>query len=93
MDVSAEPFEDFMQIAVLDPLGMMHSSFRQPLPASLLRLAATPHLVGGARILEALRTSEMAMAGLWSTPSDLAQYLISIQNPGPTTARGLLRKS
>jgi CubicO group peptidase (beta-lactamase class C family) len=79
MDVSAEPFEAFMQTVVLDPLGMMHSSFRQPLPASLLRLAATPHLAGGARILEGLHTPEMAMAGLWSTPSDLAQYLISIQ--------------
>jgi CubicO group peptidase (beta-lactamase class C family) len=79
MDVSAEPFQDFMQTVVLDPLGMTHSSFRQPLPPSLSRIAATPHLAGGARILEEFRTPEMAMAGLWSTPSDLAQYLIGIQ--------------
>jgi CubicO group peptidase (beta-lactamase class C family) len=80
MDVAAQPFEDFMQTAVLDPLGMMHSSFRQPLPPSLLPLAATPHLAGGARIFNEFRTPEMAMAGLWSTPSDLAQYLTSIQS-------------
>ena len=79
MDVGALPFEDFMQTTVLDPLGMTHSSFRQPLPPVLLRLAATPHLAGGSRILAEFRTAEMAMAGLWSTPSDLAQYLISIQ--------------
>jgi CubicO group peptidase (beta-lactamase class C family) len=90
MDVSAKPFEDFMQTAVLDPLGMIHSSFRQPLPASLLRLAATPHLAGGARILEGLRTSEMAMAGLWSTPSDLAQYLVSIQRTLSGSNDGLI---
>jgi CubicO group peptidase (beta-lactamase class C family) len=90
MDVAAEPFEDFMQIAVLDPLGMMHSSFRQPLPPSLLRLAATPHLAGGARILEGLRTSEMAMAGLWSTPSDLAQYVISVQRTLSGSNDGLI---
>jgi CubicO group peptidase (beta-lactamase class C family) len=90
MDVGAERFEDFMQTAVLDPLGMMHSSFRQPLPPSLLRLAATPHLAGGARILEGLRTSEMAMAGLWSTPSDLAQYVISIQRTLSGSNDGLI---
>jgi len=90
MDVSTEPFEDFMQSAVLDPLGMMHSSFRQPLPPSLLRLAATPHLAGGARILEGLRTSEMAMAGLWSTPSDLAHYVISIQTTLSGSNDGLI---
>jgi CubicO group peptidase (beta-lactamase class C family) len=90
MEVGAEPFEDFMQTAVLDPLGMMHSSFRQPLPPSLLRLAATPHLAGGARIFEGLRTSEMAMAGLWSTPSDLAQYVISIQRTLSGSDDGLI---
>ena len=90
MDVAAEPFEDFMQSTVLDPLGMMHSSFRQPLPPLLLRLAATPHLAGGARILSGLRTSEMAMAGLWSTPSDLAQYLISIQRTFSGSNAGLI---
>jgi CubicO group peptidase (beta-lactamase class C family) len=90
MDVAAQPFEDFMQTVVLDPLGMMHSSFRQPLPASLLRLAATPHLAGGARILKEFRTPEMAMAGLWSTPSDLAQYLISIQRTLSGASDGLI---
>ena len=90
LDVSAEPFEDFMRTTVLDPLGMMHSSFRQPLAPSLLRLAATPHLAGGARILEELRTSEMAMAGLWSTPSDLAQYLIGIQTTLSGSNDGLI---
>jgi CubicO group peptidase (beta-lactamase class C family) len=90
MDVSAEPFEDFMQTAVVNPLGMMNSSFQQPLPPPLLRLAATPHLAGGARILEALRTSEMAMAGLWSTPSDLAQYVISIQRTLSGSNDGLI---
>lgn len=63
MDLSAEPFEDFMQTAVLHPLGMMHSSFRQPLSPSLLGFAATPHLAGGARILKGLHTPEMATVG------------------------------
>jgi CubicO group peptidase (beta-lactamase class C family) len=90
MDVSAEPFEDFMQKVVLDPLGMTHSSFRQPLPPSLLRIAGTPHLAGGARIVEELRTPEMAMAGLWSTPSDLTQYVISVQRTLSGSNDGLI---
>jgi CubicO group peptidase (beta-lactamase class C family) len=90
MDLSAEPFEDCMQTVVLHPLGMTHSSFRQPLPPSLLRIAATPHLAGGARILEEFRTPEMAMAGLWSTPSDLTRFLISIQRTLSGSNDGLI---
>jgi CubicO group peptidase (beta-lactamase class C family) len=79
MDASGQPFESFMETEVLRPLGMLHSSFRQPLPASLERIAAAGHYAGGQRIPGKLRTPEMAMAGLWSTPSDLARYLIDIQ--------------
>jgi len=79
MDVSGEPFESLMQAEVLRPLGMLHSSFRQPLPASLMRVAAAGYYAGGEPIPAKFRTPEMAMAGLWSTPSDLARYLIDIQ--------------
>jgi CubicO group peptidase (beta-lactamase class C family) len=79
VDVSGEPFDIFMESSVLHPLGMMHSSFRQPLPVSLNSLAATAHYAGGRPVPGAFRTPEMAMAGLWSTPSDLALYLINTQ--------------
>jgi CubicO group peptidase (beta-lactamase class C family) len=32
---SGQPFEDYIEARILTPLGMTHSTFRQPLPASL----------------------------------------------------------
>jgi CubicO group peptidase (beta-lactamase class C family) len=79
VDVAGRSFEELMQSNALQPLGMEHSSFSQPLPAPLLRLAATAHFAGGARVPGNFRTPEMAMAGLWTTPSDLTRYLIGVQ--------------
>lgn len=33
--VSGEPFDDYIEHHIFEPLGMTHASFRQPLPASL----------------------------------------------------------
>jgi CubicO group peptidase (beta-lactamase class C family) len=87
IDVTKTPFPKLLHDTVLDPLGMTHSTYDQPLPADLLRSAATPYLAnykpvpGGPHIYP-----ELAAAGLWSTPSDLARYAIEIQ-------RGLQGKS
>lgn len=42
-DVSNQPFAPFMKATVLNPLGMTHSSYEQPLPASMEANAATAH--------------------------------------------------
>lgn len=87
IDVTKTPFPKLLHDTVLDPLGMTYSTYDQPLPADLLRSAATPYLAnykpvpGGPHIYP-----ELAAAGLWSTPSDLARYAIEIQ-------RGLQGKS
>ncbi len=59
---------------------MTHSTFEEPLPKSLWPNAAKPYdgngnpIQGGWRIYP-----EMTPAGLWTTPSDLAQFAIEIQ--------------
>ena len=80
MDVSGQAFPDFMQDHVLRPLGMNASTFAQPLPEPLIPRAATGHWTGN----RALPTwwnvyPEMAPAGLWTTPSDLARFAIALQ--------------
>lgn len=101
-DASGESFERYMQSKILKPLGMTHSSFRQPLPASLSRWAAAAHYAGGEPVPGELRGPEIAVAGLWSTPSDLARYLINVQQAyqgttkspiGPELAREMLAPS
>jgi CubicO group peptidase (beta-lactamase class C family) len=72
-------FEAALRDLVLRPAGMQHSTFAQPLPASLALQAATGHygdgreLPGGWRVVP-----ELAAGGLWSTPRDLANLLIEI---------------
>jgi CubicO group peptidase (beta-lactamase class C family) len=79
-DVSNESFETFMQSKVLDVLGMKSSTYVQTPPTALAARRASGHRPGGARIPGKLHTyPEMAAAGLWTTASDLAQYLIYVQ--------------
>jgi len=79
-DVAEQSFPALMQERVLRPLGMVDSSFSNPLPASQLPRAAAGILPDGSA-LTGKRNSypEMAAAGLWTTSQDLARFLIEIQ--------------
>jgi CubicO group peptidase (beta-lactamase class C family) len=80
-DVTAEPFPDLMQELVLHPLHMVHSTFEQPLPETLKHLAAMPYDKDGNPIRGGPHTyPEMAVAGLWTTPSDIALFALAIQD-------------
>jgi CubicO group peptidase (beta-lactamase class C family) len=79
-DVTGQTFPALMQKLVLAPLGMKESTFEQPLPAPRLAEAAVGYRsdgkpVGGKRHVY----PEMAAAGLWTTPSDLARFAIGLQ--------------
>jgi len=80
-DVAGKPFEEIMQNEVLEPIGMAHSTFSQPLPEVYQPKAATGHLPDGSPIEGKYHTyPEQAAAGLWTTPSDLGLFAIDIQN-------------
>jgi CubicO group peptidase (beta-lactamase class C family) len=79
-DVTGKPFARFMQDTVLDRLGMKHSTFSQPLSPKELAQAALPYGSSGAPIGGGPHVyPEMAAAGLWTTPSDLANFAIELQ--------------
>lgn len=83
VDASAE-FEDFpslMESLVLEPLGMNDSTFEQPLPKRFHSRAATGYRSDGSPLDgNWVVHPEMAAAGLWTTPSDLARMFVSLQN-------------
>jgi CubicO group peptidase (beta-lactamase class C family) len=80
IDVSRESFPKLLRDTVLAPIGMSHSTYDQPLPPELRASAATPYMAKGERIPGDAHTyPEMAAAGLWTTPSDLAKYIIETQ--------------
>lgn len=80
-DVTGKPFPQIMSNLVLHPAGMTHSTYEQPLQKNLWPEAATPYRANGDPVKGGWHTyPEMAPAGLWTTPSDLARAAIEIQN-------------
>ncbi|MDM9622897.1 serine hydrolase domain-containing protein [Rhizobium sp. S96] len=78
-DATRRRFADVAAEQVLNPLGMASSTFSYPLPPALLQCVARGHTANGQEISGGWRvTPELAAAGLWSTPSDLAKLLIAI---------------
>jgi CubicO group peptidase (beta-lactamase class C family) len=89
-DVSHRSFADFIRRTVLDPLGMRRSTFEQPLPARLVRSAATAHGPDGRQLHGKWHVyPEMAAAGLWTTPSDLARFALAVQEAAAGRANRL----
>ncbi len=81
VDVAGRPFDRYAEEEVLLPLGMTDSTFTQPLPESLRNRSAMAHYAGGTPVPRRSDSiPEMAVAGLWTTPTDLAKYIIRIQD-------------
>ncbi len=80
-DVAGQPFSELMRELVLDPIGMAASTYEQPLPAARRAEAATAYRGDGSEVDGKWHTyPEMAAAGLWTTPSDLARWAITVQH-------------
>jgi CubicO group peptidase (beta-lactamase class C family) len=79
-ELSGRPFAQFMQSTVLAPLHMSNSSFEQPPAASGDASAALAHDKQGHRMGAPWHIyPEQATSGLWTTPSDLARFIVEIQ--------------
>lgn len=80
-EITHKPFPQLLDEFVIRPAGMTHSTFQQPLPAKLRPVAATPYRPTGEPVKGGAHTyPEMAAAGLWTTPSDLARMAIEVQS-------------
>jgi CubicO group peptidase (beta-lactamase class C family) len=79
MDVTGKPFPEFMRGNVLEKIGMTDSSYAQPLPDDwAARTAAGTYADGKAVHGRWHIYPEMAAAGLWTTPTDLAKFAIEV---------------
>jgi CubicO group peptidase (beta-lactamase class C family) len=78
-----KPFAQAMREIVLEPFGMRHSTFVQPLPTDLRPNAATGYRAGGEPVVGGWHTyPEQAAAGLWTTAEDLARFALELQKIG-----------
>ena len=79
-DARGRPFADIMRNDVLKPIGMANSSFEQPISSERDRNAARAHdREGQSRGPKWHVYPELAAAGLWTTPTDLALFAIEVQ--------------
>lgn len=80
IDVAQQPFEHIVDESVFEPLGMTSSSFDQILSEEELARTSAGHDTNGLNVSgDYNRYPEMSAAGLWSTPEDLAKFLIELQ--------------
>ena len=93
-DARKRPFADIMRDDVLRPIGMTRSTYEQPLPPSFDRNAARAHSRDGKSMGPKWHVyPEMAAAGLWTTPSDLARFLIEVQRSAAGQSNRVLSRT
>jgi len=79
-DLLGKPFSAILGELVLSPLGMISSFYEQPLPVKRSPRAACGHQQDGSALPNEWHVyPELAAAGLWTTPVDLAGFLIAMQ--------------
>jgi CubicO group peptidase (beta-lactamase class C family) len=93
-EVTGVPFQDFMQRAVLAKAGMRQSTYENPLPQRLAAVAASGYNSNGDALPGRYHTyPEMAAAGLWTTASDLARFVIEIQKSREGRSNQILKQA
>jgi len=79
-DVAGQTFPELMRSRVLQPLRMTYSTYQQPLAEELRPVAAVGYRADRSEVDGQYHTyPEMAAAGLWTTPSDLARWAMALQ--------------
>jgi CubicO group peptidase (beta-lactamase class C family) len=93
--VSGEPFVSYVQRHILDPLGMSHSTFRQPLPDNLAPLMAKGYRgTTDQPPLAFFETIAAAPAGgLSATGTDMGRFIRALMNGGALDGARILPKA
>jgi len=94
LDVTGKEFPLFMRDTVLKRLGMNRSTYAQPLPKHLRSNVAVGHKSNGEKVKGNWHIyPEMAAAGLWTTPIDLARFAIEIQRSAAGKSNRVLSRN
>jgi CubicO group peptidase (beta-lactamase class C family) len=80
--VSGEPFADYVQRHIFDPLGMSHSTFRQPLPDDLAPMMAKGYRSSDKWPLGFFETIATPAGGLSATGTDMGRFIRALMNCG-----------
>jgi CubicO group peptidase (beta-lactamase class C family) len=93
-DARDRPFAEILRDDVLRPIGMDHSTYEQPISPERDRNAARAHSREGQSMGAKWHVyPEMAAAGLWTTPSDLARFAIEVQRSATGESNRVLSRT
>jgi CubicO group peptidase (beta-lactamase class C family) len=94
-DLTGESFPQYMQDVVLRPLGMSHSTFQAPLPASFVAMAATGYWENGVNGIapEHFVKPALGAGGLWTTAPDYAKLIVELQREYAGKSSILLKRT
>jgi CubicO group peptidase (beta-lactamase class C family) len=97
IDTDGRSFPELMHRRVLSRLGMVASTYAQPLPQNRRTEAASGYSSDGQQVAGRFHTyPEMAPGGLWTTASDLARWTIALERayngePSPLMSQAMAR--
>jgi CubicO group peptidase (beta-lactamase class C family) len=92
-DAVGGTFPEILKEFVLGPIGMGNSSFEQPLSEKFNKYAARAHDYAGQAMDSKWHVyPELAAAGLWTTPTDLAKFIIEIMKSFRGEANNVLEQ-
>ena len=90
--VSGEPFDDYLERHIFAPLGMRHSSFRQPLPAALQPLMSEGYKLASDDKPKPYEIVTSAPAGaLAASGEDMGRFMIAHLQNGAYGSRRILQ--
>lgn len=89
--VSGEPYDDYIENHILKPLGMTHTTFRQPLPDPLKPLMSNGYQVASkpAKPFEVVQAWPAGSSS--TTASDMARFMIAHLQDGQLEGAQILR--
>ncbi len=88
--VSGEPFYDYIDHHILEPLDMKHSSFRQPLPPALVPLMSKGYKVASGKPTPFEFVGPAPAGSLSSTGEDMGHFMIAHLQDGEYQGRRIL---
>jgi CubicO group peptidase (beta-lactamase class C family) len=91
--VSGEPYAGYIQRHILDPLGMSHSTFQQPLPDDLEPLLAKTYRPSPLPQLAFFQTIVAPVGALSATGTDMGRFMRALINGGTLDGVRILPKA
>jgi len=93
-DVTGVSFSEYADNQILKPMGMVNSTYQHALPKTLKQRASAAYDRNG-KMHPAIYNDypEKAAAGLWTTPSDLAIYIMHMQAIMAGKKDGIIKKT